>query len=68
MPDPAATFNVVTDEEWYTRPSRYVPVRPEGEEVAGLLNRAQAAVKEARIYWINKALAALDHAGFRPRE
>ena len=68
LPDPQATFNVVSDEEWYTRASRYVPVRPEGEEVAKLLTEAQAAVKEARLYWINKALAALNRAGFRPRE
>ena len=68
LSDPTATFQVVSDDEWYTRPSRYVPVRPEGEEVANLLTQAQAAVKEARLYWINKALAALGKAGFRPRE
>jgi hypothetical protein len=69
MPDEGATFEVISDEEWYTCPTRYVAVRREGNEVVDFLTRAQHAVtQEARLDWIHKALAALESLGFTPRE
>jgi hypothetical protein len=69
LAEPTATFEVLSDEEWFTRPSRYVPLRPEGVLVTDLLTQAQHAVGgQARNYWLREALAALQRAGFRPRE
>jgi hypothetical protein len=67
--DPTATFDVQSEEDWNTRPCRYLPLRPEGEAVAACLNQAQAAVTDAdRTHWIQRALASLPTAGFTPRE
>jgi hypothetical protein len=67
--DPAATFEFLPDGEWYTRPTRYIPLRPEGILVADLLTHAQHACGEQeRNYWLREALAALQTSGFRPRE
>lgn len=69
LPDPDATFEFLAAEEWFTRPTRYVPLRPEGVLVTDLLTQAQHAVGDkARNYWLREALAALQLAGFRPRE
>jgi hypothetical protein len=68
LPDPGATFEIISDEEWFPRHSRYVPVRPEGMAVVELLTNAQHAVRESRTFWLQRALAALEPAGFRPRE
>jgi len=69
MPEPEAMFELITEEEWYTRPSRYIPLRPEGTLVADLLNKAQNAIGEPdRNYLLGQALSALQLAGFRPRE
>jgi hypothetical protein len=67
--DASATFEIESEEEWRTRPSRYVAVRPEGDLVCSLLTQAQYAIgDEARTYWLREALAALVLAGLRPRE
>lgn len=67
--DPEATFEIVSEQTWSTRPCRYVPLRPEGVLIADLLTSAQHAVgDEARNYWLGRALSAIQLAGFRPRE
>jgi hypothetical protein len=67
--DPEATFEIISDEEWFTRPTRYIPLRPEGVLVADLLTQAQHAVGEqARNQFLGQALSAIQLAGFRPRE
>jgi hypothetical protein len=67
--EPEATFEIVSDEEWFTQPTRYVPLRPEGTLVAELLTKAQHAIGDvARNEWLGRALSALQLAGFRPRE
>ncbi len=67
--DPEATFEFYSDQEWYTRPTRYIPLRQEGVLVTDLLTHAQHATDEkARNYWLREALAALQTSGFRPRE
>jgi hypothetical protein len=67
--DSKATFEFVTDDDWFTRPTRYIPLRQEGVLVADLLTQAQHAHGEqARMYWLREALAAVQAAGFRPRE
>jgi hypothetical protein len=69
VPEPEATFEVVSDEEWITRSTRYLPTRVEGVPVAELLAQAQHATTEhLRLYWLRKALEALLPAGFQPRE
>lgn len=69
LPEPEATFDVQSDETWFTRATRYIPTRPEGFAVAELLAQAQhATTDELRHYWLRKALAALVPAGFQPRE
>ena len=30
LPEPEATFELISDEEWYTQATRYFPLRPEG--------------------------------------
>jgi hypothetical protein len=67
--DPEATFEFVSDGEWYTRPTRYIPLRQEGVLVTDLLTHAQHAKDEhARNYWLREAMTALHTAGFQPRE
>jgi hypothetical protein len=67
--DEAAKFDVQSEDDWNSHPCRYVALRPEGEEVAKRLNRAQAAVTDdARTHWIKEALIGLATAGFVPRE
>jgi len=67
--EPDATFEIISDQEWHTRPSRYIPLRPEGVLVTDLLTKAQHAVGEqARNQLLGQALSALQLAGFRPRE
>jgi hypothetical protein len=67
--DPEATFEYISEDEWYTRPTRYIPLRQEGILVTDLLTHAQYATDEkARNYWLREALAALTTAGFKPRE
>lgn len=69
VPDPEATFEIVSDEVWDARPTRYIPTRIEGVAVAEHLTQAQFANSEdVRQYWLRKALAALVTAGFQPRE
>src|SRR5262245_25996834 len=69
LPDPEATFEIVSDETWFPRPCRYIPTRSEGVLVAELLTKAQRAIgDEARNVWLGRALSALQLAGFRPRE
>jgi hypothetical protein len=64
-----ATFDVRSEEEWLTRPTRYLPLRPEGVRVTEMLTRAQHATDSpSRNYWLNEALASLQLVGFRPRE
>ena len=67
--DATATFEIHSKEEWFTRPSRYLPVRPEGIAVADCLTKAQLATDDhARNQWLGQALNALAVAGFQPRE
>ena len=67
--EPGATFEIISDEVWYTRPTRYIPLRPEGVVVTDLLSQAQMATSDsARNYWLREALTALASAGYRPRE
>jgi len=68
LPDPDATFEIRSDEEWITRPTRYVSLRPDGNPVVKLLTQAQQATGEARSIYLQQALAALVSAGFKPRE
>jgi hypothetical protein len=68
LPDSEATFEFISEDEWYTRPTRYIPQRPEGALVTELLNRAQLASGNERNHLLGQALAALQLAGFRPRE
>lgn len=69
VPDPEATFEVVSEDVWHARPTRYIPTRLEGVAVAEHLTQAQHATSEdVRQYWLRKALAALVPAGFQPRE
>jgi hypothetical protein len=69
LPDPEATFEMISEDVWFTRPSRYIPLRAEGVVVTELLTKAQhARGNDARNYWLREALAALQLAGFRPRE
>lgn len=69
VPDPEATFEIVSEEVWHARPTRYIPTRAEGVAVAEHLTQAQhAPTDEVRQYWLRKALAALVPAGFQPRE
>jgi len=69
IPDAMATFEILSDEEWFTRPSRYLPVRPEGIAVSDYLTKAQLADSDPeRNTWLGEALKALAVAGFQPRE
>jgi hypothetical protein len=66
--DVNATFEILSDQEWYTRPSRYIAVRPEGLAVTTLLAKAQVASNELRNHYLCEALFAIGQAGFEPRE
>jgi hypothetical protein len=67
--DAEATFTIVSDDEWFPRPTRYVPLRQEGVRVTELLTQAQHAKDDqTRTHWLREALMALQTAGFRPRE
>jgi hypothetical protein len=67
--DAMATFEIIADDEWFTRPSRYVPLRPEGITVTDYLTKAQLAVDNGeRNRCLGESLNALADAGFRPRE
>src|SRR5262245_13568729 len=68
FPDSAATFELISESEWYTRPTRYVPLRPAGVPVTSFLTLAQHATGSERIRLLGEALHALESAGFRPRE
>lgn len=69
VPDPEATFDIISEEDWYARATRYIPIRIEGIAVAEHLTQAQHATsEEVRRYWLRKAMAALVPAGFQPRE
>jgi hypothetical protein len=68
VPDPEATFDITTDEEWATLHSRYVAVRPAGVPVADLLRRAQHSTGDERTRLLQQALQAIQRAGFRARE
>jgi len=69
LPEQEATFEVLSETEWFTRATRYIPTRPEGFAVAELLAQAQhATTDDLRTYWLRKALASLAAAGFTPRE
>ena len=58
-PDPEATFEIISDEQWFTRPSRYIAERPEGAIVAELLDRAQHSPKAQLNYWLSRAASKL---------
>lgn len=67
--DASATFEIITEEEWYTRPARYLPLRPEGVVTADCLTKAQFAKDEyERNHWLGEALRAIAALGFRPLE
>src|SRR5688572_4751745 len=67
--DAAASFHGEAEDDWYSLPCQYLPLRPEGAEVARRLNLGQAAETDKdRNHWIQRALAALAEAGFVPRE
>jgi hypothetical protein len=67
--DATATFEIITNEEWYTRPARYLPVRPEGVSTADCLTKAQLAQDEReRNHWLGEALRSIAALGFRPLE
>lgn len=67
--DPTATFEIITESEWYTRPARYLPERPEGAVAAECLNRVQHSQSDnERHRWLGEALQAVASAGFRPLE
>jgi len=69
IPDATATFEIISEDEWFTRPSRYLPVRPEGVTVTELLTKAQLApTDQERNAWLGEALNSLSAAGFTPRE
>ena len=69
LPDPEATFEIISDEQWFPRPCRYVPTRSEGVLVADLLTKAQHSIGDStRNEWLGRALSALQLSGFRPRE
>jgi hypothetical protein len=69
IPESNATFEIISEDEWYTRPSRYVPVRPEGIAVTQFLTKAQLApTDQERNSWLSEALNALSAHGFTPRE
>jgi hypothetical protein len=69
LPEPEATFEVISETEWLARATRYIPTRPEGFAVAELLAQAQHAMNDdIRTYWLRKALASLADAGFTPKE
>ena len=65
----SATFEIITETEWYTRPTRYLPTRPEGVTVTDCLTKAQHAKEDGeRQHWLIEALKSIDSAGFRARE
>jgi|SRR5262245_30297358 len=67
--DPAAKFEVQSDLDWITHPSRYEPLRPEGRPLTDFLVRAQNTYDpEERAGWLIKAFFALREAGYRPTE
>jgi hypothetical protein len=67
--DATTVFEIITEDEWFTQPSRYVPLRPEGIAVADYLTKAQLAPDTTeRNRWLGESLQALAAAGFRPRE
>ncbi|HEY2411465.1 MAG TPA: hypothetical protein VGI40_04450 [Pirellulaceae bacterium] len=67
--DATATFEIISDDEWFTRPSRYLPVRPEGVTVTDYLTKAQLTTDTGeRNRCLGESLNALAAAGFRPRE
>jgi hypothetical protein len=68
IPDSPATFEHYSDTEWFTRPSQYIALRPEGVAVVELLTKAQHSTGEDRDAVLQPALMALKPAGFRPRE
>jgi len=68
IPDSQATFEHHSHQEWFTRPSQYIELRPEGIPVVNLLTRAQNATGDERTYLLQQALVALKAAGFQPRE
>jgi len=68
-PDPSADFAIQSEQVWDTQPSRYEPLRPEGQPLVDCLVRAQAAESPAeRADWLMKAFFALQTAGFNPKE
>jgi len=69
MVDPEAVFEINSENDWRPRPCRYVPARPEGEPTAYFLERAQHTTNpEVRQQWLQHAILALEHQGFRPLE
>ena len=67
VPDARAVFEIRPDGEWFTRHTQYVAVRPEGAHVTELLTQAQHSIDAAARHDLLRA-AALQFAGFRPRE
>lgn len=65
LPDPSATFHVVSEGDWSARPSRFFPVCSTGEEIARLLTQAQQAglVKE-RSEYLDAAVSILRTLGY----
>ncbi len=67
--DATATFEIISENDWFTKPSRYIPTRPEGITVTDYLTQAQLATSTSeRNRWLGQSLTALAAAGFRPRE
>ena len=66
FPDPCATFHILSDCDWSARPSRYVPVCAEGEEVARLLGQAHRASSVQQLAdCLSRAVAVLQSLGYR---
>jgi hypothetical protein len=67
--DSEASFVLDGESAPLARPSRYVALRPAGEPVAELLNRAEYADSELhRTHLLVMALAELASCGFTPKE
>lgn len=65
--DSSATFEHISAEDWYTRPTRYLPMRPEGIATAHYLTMAQRAQdNNERNQWLGEALQAIAVEGFKP--
>jgi hypothetical protein len=67
VPDAEATFEA-TPGGSSARPSIYIAVRPEGEEAADCLCRAERASSALREDLLDLALASIEQGGFTPKK